>query len=121
VRDPLDSLERGTLFETFVYNELRAATHYLDVGGEIFYYRTPAGVEVDLIWSRGKKAIGIEIKSATEWRSEHGKGLHDLLEQGKIQAAYGVYRGTRAYTDSRINILPFDLFSRRLFDGTFFA
>ena len=120
VRDPLDSFERGILFENFVYNELRAAAHYLDVGGEIFYYRTPAGIEVDLIWSRGTKAMGIEIKSATEWRSEYGKGLHGLLEQGKIQAAYGVYRGTRAFSDSRINILPFEGFSRRLFDGTLF-
>ncbi|MBL0058826.1 MAG: ATP-binding protein [Elusimicrobia bacterium] len=121
VRDPMESFERGLLFETFVYNELRAAAHYLDVGGEIFYYRTPAGVEVDLIWSRGRKAIGIEIKSATEWRSEYGKGLRDLLDQGKIQAAYGVYRGTRAFSDSRIRICPFEQFSSQLFDGTLFA
>lgn len=119
-RDPLESFERGNLFETFIYNELRAAAHYLDVGGEIFYYRTPAGVEVDLIWSRGRKAIGIEIKSATEWRSEYGKGLNDLLEQGKIQAAYGVYRGTRSFTDLQTRIFPFEIFLRQLFNGTLF-
>ncbi|MCB4755919.1 MAG: DUF4143 domain-containing protein [Elusimicrobia bacterium] len=120
LRDKIETAERGALFETFVFNEVRAAIHYLDVGGEIFYYRTPAGVEVDLIWSRGKHAWGAEIKAATEWKSEFGKGLKDLIEQKKIQAAYGIYRGTRSFSESGVVILPFEEFSKRLFDGDLF-
>jgi uncharacterized protein len=117
LRDKIESAERGILLETFVFNEARAALHYLDVGGELSYYRTPAGVEVDLIWSRGKKAVGVEIKSAIEWRGEYGKGLKGLMAEKKIQAAYGVYRGHRAFSDASIKVLPVEEFTRRLHDG----
>lgn len=120
LRDKPDKAERGFLFETLVVNEVRAAVHYLDVGGEIFYYRTPAGVEVGLIWSRGKQAFGVEVKGAAEWRSEYGKGLQDLLYEKKIQAAFGVYCGHRAFNDSGIQVFPFLEFTRRLFDGSLF-
>jgi predicted AAA+ superfamily ATPase len=121
VRDGIESVERGVLFETFVCNEVRAAIHYLDVGGDLFYYRTPAGVEVDLVWCRGKRAFGIEIKSATEWRSDFGHGLKDLLDRKIIQAAYGVYRGDRAYSTSGVHVFPYRDFASRLFDGTLFS
>lgn len=119
-RDPLESEERGGLFETWVFNELRAATHFLDVGGDLSYYRTPAGVEVDFIWSRGNKAIGVEVKSSTEWKPEYGRGLLDLLAQGKIQSAHGVYRGDRPFKMGPIQIWPYLEFSKRLFDGSLF-
>lgn len=120
LRDKPDTTERGVLFETLVVNEMRAANHYLDAGGELFYYRTPAGLEVDLIWSRGKQAFGVEVKSAPEWRSEYGKGLRDLLDQKKVQAAYGVYGGNRTFSASGITIYPFVEFSKQLFSGALF-
>ena len=68
----------------------------------------------------GCYSIGIEIKSATEWRREFGKGLKDLLVKKKIQKAYGVYRGNRAIMDSGLKILPMEQFSKHLFEGKIF-
>jgi uncharacterized protein len=116
LRDPLDSTERGVMFETFTAHQLRAAMSYLDTGGELSYYRTPAGVEVDFIWTRGKHAIGFEVKSGTEWRREYGKGLLELLANKSISAAYGIYRGDRTFSDSGIKVLSFQKFSDLLFD-----
>lgn len=120
LRDKIESAERGFLLETFMLHEFRSAITYLDVGGELSYYRTPAGVEVDLIWSRGRRAFGVEIKAATEWKREFGGGLLDLLAGKKIQAAYGVYRGSRSFVDSGVHVFPVEEFSRRLFNGDFF-
>jgi len=64
--------------------------------------------------------FGIEIKAATEWRREFGKGMKDLLAKKKIKAAYGVYRGNRIISDSGLKIFPLKEFSRRLFSGDFF-
>jgi uncharacterized protein len=120
LRDKPDAVERGVLFETLVMNEIRAAVSILDVGGELFYYRTPAGVEVDFIWSRGKHSFGVEVKSGAEWRHGFGKGLKELLDQKKIQAAYGVYCGQRSFSDSGVKVMPFEDFSRHLFEGRLF-
>jgi len=37
LRDKIESAERGGLFETFVFNEVRAAMHHLDAGGGSFF------------------------------------------------------------------------------------
>ena len=120
LRDPIESAERGSLLELLVLHELRAASEYLDVGGELFYYRTGAGVEVDIIWSRARHAFSIEVKAATEWKSEYSKASQELLDSGKVRAAYGVYRGDRAFQHGGVQVFPFDKFAKRLFAGEFF-
>ena len=82
LREPLDSTERGHLLETMVFHELRAHVAYSGCGGEISYYRTPSGTEVDFIWSRGTHRIGIEVKASRQWRPEYGRALRDLRGRG---------------------------------------
>lgn len=53
---PLDGTERGFLLETAIYHELSAHLAYTLCGGDLAYYRTPAGSEVDFIWQRGAHA-----------------------------------------------------------------
>ena len=72
VREPLDGVERGFLLETWVLHELRAAISIQNVGGDLRYWRTPAGSEVDFIWTRAKRAVGIEVKASSVWRRELG-------------------------------------------------
>ena len=60
LREPLEAAERGTLLETLVFHELRAQIAYSGCGGELSYYRTASGSEVDFVWTRGRHAIGIE-------------------------------------------------------------
>jgi predicted AAA+ superfamily ATPase len=66
LRAPLHDTEKGTLLETWVLHELRAHLQIAQCGGEINWYRTGGGVEVDFIWcgaehhvaSRSRRANG---------------------------------------------------------------
>jgi hypothetical protein len=49
VRDKLSDLEKGPLLETYILHEMRSAASYHNAGGEISYWRTPAGVEIGFI------------------------------------------------------------------------
>lgn len=117
LREPLDSAERGALLETLVYHELRAYVAYSQCGGEFSYYRTPSGSEVDFVWVRGKRAVGIEVKASARWREEYGRALADLHHAGVLTACYGVYLGDRPLQAGAITVLPLNAFLRRLTDG----
>jgi len=106
LRAPLHDSERGPALETWVQHELRAHLAHAGVGGELAYYRTPAGVEVDFVWSGPEYAVGIEVKAARRWRPADGTGLRDLHQRGVIRRAIGVYGGARAQKDGPIQVLP---------------
>jgi len=93
IRTPLSDLEKGSLLETFLLHELRAAASYLNLGGEFTYWRTPAGVEIDFIWTRGDVSVGIEIKSSTTWQRKHSSPLHRALEEKMLSKALGCIWG----------------------------
>ena len=76
--------------------------------------------EVDLIWQKGKRAVGIEIKLSRAWKSGFNRGLKILLESGKIQKGLGIYLGTDALKDSGILILPVMQFLKKLHAGEIF-
>ncbi len=117
LREPLEAAERGTLLETLVFHELRAQIAYSGCGGELSYYRTASGSEVDFIWSRGKHAVGIEVKASARWRPEYGRPLADLHHGGAATSSYGVYLGDRPLRDGPIRVLPLHAFLRELARG----
>lgn len=121
LRDPLESVERGHLLETLVLHELRAHVSIANLGGKLAYWRTPTGSEVDFIWSRGRTAVGLEVKAATTWRAEHGRALQDLLAAKVVGRAFGVYLGREVLRDGGLDVLPFDEFARRLAAGQVLA
>ncbi len=49
LREPVDRLWQGTALETLVYHELRVYNEVSRRLRPLYYYRTPAGVEVDFI------------------------------------------------------------------------
>jgi len=117
LREPLDGAERGRLLETLVFHELRAQIGYAGIGGSLAYYRTPSGTEVDFIWSRGKRAVGIEVKASTRWRPEFGRALLDLRGLGVLTDCFGVYLGERPLRVGPVRVLPLDAFARELAEG----
>jgi predicted AAA+ superfamily ATPase len=117
VRDPLFDLERGALLEAYMLHELRAWIAVSGCGGDLHYWRTPSGSEVDFVWTRTKKCVGIEVKSSTAWRREDGVALQQLRSEGIVKRAFGVYRGTRAFRDGHIEVLPVARFLERLWAG----
>ncbi len=117
LREPVAPAERGALLETLLYQELRAQIAYSGCGGELSYYRTPSGSEVDFIWLRGKAAVGIEVKASERWRPEHGRALAELHDNGVVTACYGVYLGDVPLKDGPISVLPMHAFLSRLSAG----
>ncbi|MFN0125901.1 MAG: ATP-binding protein [Verrucomicrobiales bacterium] len=119
-REPLEGMERGFLLETWVLHEWRAAMAFHNTGGHLHYWRTPHGSEVDLIWTRAKHTIGIEVKASGRWRPEFGGPLKGLLEQGIVQTGFGVYTGTVELKDGPLRVLPLPQFLKRLAKGDIF-
>ena len=117
LREPLDGAERGFLLETWILHELRSAAAFLGTGGQISYWRTPSGSEVDFIWSRGARAIGIEVKASATWRREHGAPLKGLIDAGAVQEGYGVYTGNAELKDGPIKVMPLHRFLELLAEG----
>lgn len=117
LREPLDAAERGALLETLVFQELRAQIAYAGIGGELAYYRTPSGTEIDFIWTRAKAAIGIEVKASERWRPEFARALNELHAGGVIRRAFGVYLGDRPLQDGAVRVLPLVPFLRELAGG----
>jgi uncharacterized protein len=117
IRDPLTELEQGYLLETYLLHELRAFIAYRNIGGELYYWRTPAGREVDFIWERGDRVVALEVKSATAWRREYGKGLQDLLTLRKGVRCIGVYQGRVKLKEGQIEVFPVDQFLGELHEG----
>jgi predicted AAA+ superfamily ATPase len=117
LREPLDGSERGFLLETWVLHELRAAMACRNLGGDLRYWRTPSGSEVDFIWTRAKNAVGIEVKAATVWRHEFGNALKGLVADGIIKTGFGVYTGAAELKDGPVRVFPLKSFFKELAAG----
>jgi predicted AAA+ superfamily ATPase len=118
LREPLEGSERGFLLETWVLHELRAALAFQNLGGQLHYWRTPNGTEVDFIWTRAKRAVGIEVKAAATWRSEYSTSLKTLLADKILTSAHGVYTGSAELKDGSIRIWPLQRFFKALATGS---
>jgi predicted AAA+ superfamily ATPase len=113
LRSPLHDTERGPALETWVLHELRAFLAHADLGGDLAYYRTAAGLEVDFVWTGASHAVAVEVKATTRWRPADGAPLKELVERGVIRRAVGVYRGEHPQQDGPVLVLPVrDFFTR---------
>jgi predicted AAA+ superfamily ATPase len=119
-RDKPHAYELGALLETLVLHELRAAISYLNCGGEIYHWRTSGGSEIDFIWQRGIKTIGIEIKTSAVWHSNFGKSLRPLLKEGKLSRAIVIYRGKAPTREDGVEGFPLESFLSLLWSGELF-
>lgn len=116
-RDQPRDYEKGALLETLVLHELQAAVSYLNCGGEIYHWRTSGGSEIDFIWQRGAKSIGIEIKTSSMWRSHFGKSLRPLLKEQKLSRAIVIYRGKSVTLEDGVEGMPVEDFLSLLWKG----
>ncbi len=117
LREPLEGAERGMLLETLVFHELRAQIAYSGCGGELSYYRTPSGTEIDFVWRRGRLSVGIEVKAGTRWRPEYARALAQLHGAGIVTDCWGVYLGDAPLQDGPVRVLPLPMFLRELSAG----
>ena len=94
---------------------------FLNTGGQLHYWRTPSGTEVDFVWSRGGRSVGIEVKASATWRPDHAAALRGLMEQGVLTHAHGVYAGTAERKDGPVRVWPVRAFLRELASGGILA
>jgi predicted AAA+ superfamily ATPase len=120
-REPLGREERGPLLETYVLHELRAWMNRRGTGGELAYWRTPSGSEVDFVWSRGSTRVGIEVKAASRWRDGDAAALRQLMADGTVRRGYGVYLGRERLRDGGVLVLPLGDFTAELGTGRVIA
>lgn len=115
LREPVERAERGPLLETYVLHELRAYQDHSGCGGQLSYWGTPSRAEVDFVWARGRRAIGIEVKAVGRWRPEEARSLEGLVAAGIVSRAYAVYEGAAALRAGSVEVLPVAAFLERLY------
>jgi predicted AAA+ superfamily ATPase len=114
---PVETPERGPLLETYIYHELRAHLHYEKVPGTLAYWRTPAGNEVDFVWTAPHACVAIEIKASRRWRHEFRQGLDALGEAVPHVKKIGVYLGDEPLSDAGLHVYPLRMFLSELYAG----
>ena len=70
----------GPLFETFVVGEIVKWIRSADLPIKAYFYRTRAGMEVDLVPECGGKFIGLEIKNRSTVDKRDYSGLKALSQ-----------------------------------------
>jgi predicted AAA+ superfamily ATPase len=107
-KGPLDTPEetQGIALETLLFQELNAINDYFGSGYNIFYWRTPNGIEVDFVLygARGIKAF--EIKRTARLSGPMFKGLKAFLKDYPMAKAYFIYAGERRMREDDIDIIP---------------
>lgn len=86
----------GELYETMIVSELYKYIKTMQHNVELFFYRTRAGLEVDLILQLPQGIIGIEIKSRATISTKDMTVLKEISAQAKDQWLGGlvIYNGT---------------------------
>ena len=106
----------GKAFEHFIINEVTAYASYSEKFFKLAYWKSASGFEVDLVL--GDAEVIIEIKSATEIRSRHLKGMRAFKEEfnARKYLVVSLDKEPRKTSDS-IEILPWKNFLEQLWQG----
>jgi len=116
---PVTPEESGPLFECFIINEIRAYLHYTELDFPLYFWRSPNGVEVDIILETSNGFVAIELKNGIRWDKRFNRGMHRLTEDlGKNRiSCFGVFMGDRALLIDDVMVYPALDFLRRLWGG----
>jgi predicted AAA+ superfamily ATPase len=129
LRDPADRSWQSTSLETLIYHELRIYNEISRKHRQIYYYRTPAGVEVDFIVETARRrpgslprVVAIEVKRAERWDRTWGKALRSLSESSglRVERIIGIYCGLRSYTFDDMQVWSVGEFVKALHAGKVF-
>jgi hypothetical protein len=112
-RDLLESPRRGASWEGCLTEQVIALEKLRQVGSQLWFYRTRAGAEIDLVIERGGQRIGYEFKCASSVGLSDASGLRAGLADGVITEGMVVYFGGHRYPLSdRIEAVPAELLLR---------
>ncbi len=104
-----DAVAFGTLLENFVALELHKLISSSESHPGMFYMRDAAGTEVDFVLERGRKVVGIEVKSTASPGGRDFAGLAALRDMtgSDFQRGILLYTGTQVIPfDAQISAVP---------------
>lgn len=104
-RDPLI----GQLFENLVVMDFVKNLYNRGKLANLYFYRDSNGLEVDLLFQRGRRLVPIEIKSSATYKPELLKGLKRIMELSPLMGdGYLIYAGDPYSFSNNIQALCFD-------------
>ena len=106
----------GKVFEHFIFTELNAWKHYCSRQSRLTFWRSTSGFEVDFLID---DHTAIEVKGTEMVSEKHLRGLKALSEDLKLKHKIVVSLDSRPRKINDIEILPYRMFLRRLWDGGF--
>lgn len=109
------SPEFGEAFETYIFHELKSFHDYRQAG-ELHYWRSVSGYEVDFILS---DVTGVEVKASKTVGPQDLKGLLALQEEKKLKSYVCVCLESQPRVVSGIHIVPWRLFLENLWAGKY--
>lgn len=106
----------GKAFEHFIYQEIRAHSHYSGIKYPISYWRTSSDLEVDFIL--GDHEIALEVKGVEQVSGSHMKGIKAFQEEYTTKKAIIVSLDPKPrQLDNGIIVLPWEKFLQNLWNG----
>lgn len=102
-----ESNDFGIFFELYIFMELRAYIDYKKPQGELFYWRSQTGYEVDFILN---SKIAIEVKATKQVQEKHLKSLKALQEEKLLERYIIVTQDESYQKQNDIERMPWKLF-----------
>jgi predicted AAA+ superfamily ATPase len=98
---------RGASFEGLVVEELAALAATHAVRPELFFWRTAAGAEVDLLVAMGREVLPFEIKLGATVDARELAGLRNCMDDLGLRRGWVIYTGKERRSIGRgIELLP---------------
>jgi hypothetical protein len=98
---------RGGSWEAFVLDQLASAFQRTRPGSQLYFWRTAAGDEVDVLVDLGPRQVPFEIKLHSAPDARDAEGLRRCLRDLRLQRGYLLYPGGERYSlGAGITALP---------------
>ena len=130
LHEPADRIWLGAALETLILHELKFYNQLIGRYAPVFYYKTPAGSEIDFVIETRKRRLNtkpqvvcIEVKLSEKWNRKWEKSIRSLNESNNIEVVkmIGIYTGKREYLFDKFEVLPLTIFFNKLFNGEIFS
>lgn len=104
----------GKAFEHFLYQEMKAHSHYSGINYPISYWRTTSQFEVDFVLGND---VAVEVKSTTEITGKHLRGLNAFGEEYPSFKRILVSRDPTPQRFEGVRAIPWTLFLEELWSN----